>query len=221
MLQSLNLHQTGERADWEKIPQQKHNPWQKLAAATHGIITPANVISLVGTILTIIGLFGITTDLNFANVALIIIGRLADIADGFVAHRTGTKSPLGEIIDATVDKILAFAAVIALALGELAPLIVIIIVLAYSAVNSAVSATAKFQNIALHPSREGKLAGAACWGVISSYPLYNLVKDENSALGFILLLIAFTFTLAFVWYGWRSMSEYYRLVRSKKRDTKP
>lgn len=220
MLQSLNLHRTGERADWEKVAPEKRNPWQKLAAITHGIITPANLISLVGAILTIIGLLGITTDLNLTNIALIIIGRLADIADGFAAHQTGTKSPLGEIIDATVDKILAFAAVIALALGELAPVLIIAAILIYSVTNSAISATAKFRNIPLHPSREGKLAGAACWGVVGFYPLYNLIKAENKTLGLVIFIIAIIFSLAFIWYGWRSMSEYYQLVRSKMRSPK-
>jgi phosphatidylglycerophosphate synthase len=213
MLKTVNLHRAGKQPDWEKVPQEKRNSWQKLAATTNGIVTPANLISLTGAIVTMVGLVRITNDLSLTNVTLIVVGRLADLADGFAAQRTGTKSPLGEVVDATFDKILAFSAVVALVLGELAPVLIIGLILLHSAINSAISITAKLHNVALHPSREGKLAGAVCWGIIGCYILYNLVKEEYSLLGSLLFAVAAILSIAFIWYGWHSTRDYYKVLR--------
>jgi phosphatidylglycerophosphate synthase len=214
MLQSLNLHRAGNRADWEKVPANKRNIWQKVAASTSGVVTPANLISAIGAVITIIGLVGLVNDPSLLNISLVIGGRLADIADGYVAQKTMTKSPLGEVIDASVDKLLAFIAVLALAVADLAPLVIIVLILLYSIFNSIVSAAAKLQNKPIHPSREGKFAGAACWGVIIFYPLNSLLKDNSESTAIAALLIALLFTASFIWYGLRSMSEYFRLWRA-------
>lgn len=218
MLRSLNLHRTGKTADWHKVAKEKRNLWQRTASSTHGILTPGNFISVLGGAVTIVGLVRITNDLNLYNIALIILGRLADIADGHVAHKTSTKSPLGEMIDATIDKILAFVAVIALAWSELAPLLIIALVLLYSLANSIISITAKLRSISIHPSREGKFAGAACWGVIAFYPLYTFLRDNNYAISTVALAAALIFSALFIWYGWRSMAEYYKLIREYQGD---
>lgn len=214
MLQSLNLHRAGNRADWEKVPASQRNIWQKVAASTSGVVTPANLVSLIGAAITIIGLVRLVNDLSFLNILLVTFGRLADIADGYVAQKTMTKSPLGEVIDATVDKLLAFVAVLALAIANLAPLVIIILIFLYSIFNSIVSGAAKLRDRPIHPSREGKLAGAACWGVVIFYPLYSLLKDNSENVAIATLLIALSFTVLFIWYGLRSMTEYYRLWRA-------
>jgi phosphatidylglycerophosphate synthase len=215
MFRSLNLHRTGRQADWEKITAAEQNPWQRLAAATHGLLTPANLISLTGATMTLAGLIRITDDLNWTNVMLILVGRLADIADGYAAEKTGTKSPLGEIVDVGVDKILALAAAVTLAAAELLPVPIIAWVLFYSVFNTVISLTAKLKRITLHPSLEGKLAGLTCWATIGFYLLYRLTGTDYRTLSRAVLIFSLISLAAFVGYGLISMRDYYLLLRKK------
>lgn len=118
------------KADWENIPREEWNPAQKIAAATHGIITPANALdaaSLVAnTIINekmIIGghkqmleaadandksAFRAGATKKMAGLAIgLPISTLTDLFDGMLADKTGTKSPIGEAADAGNDAIRA------------------------------------------------------------------------------------------------------------------
>src|SRR5260370_1427998 len=111
----MNLHHA-DKPDWEKQPPDSWNVWQRLAARTQGVITPANFVSLAGVAMVITGLVLITVNSVLLGTLLVIIGRMADILDGIVAEMTHTKSPLGELIDATIDKMILLAAIVVLAL---------------------------------------------------------------------------------------------------------
>lgn len=102
------------------------------------------------------------------GVVLIFVGRLGDLADGMVAEATGTKSPLGEIIDATLDK----AAILLVAIGFLllgnVPWFVLVALLAANIMNSFCAFFIWYKKYEVHPSALGKLAAALSWvGVVA------------------------------------------------------
>ncbi len=101
----MSLHQTTGKPDWADMPKANYNYWQRIAAYSSGIITPGNIITLVGIALVAVGLSEVYRHQYAVGIVALIVGRLADLLDGLVAEKTRTKSPLGEILDASIDKI--------------------------------------------------------------------------------------------------------------------
>lgn len=118
----FNLHRPQKnRADWENAAAETLNSWQKIAAATSGIITPSNLMDA--------GAAAAEQDLSdrilraqkamsraksaekFVDAAedkkrALIADQFllpVDVLDGIVANETGTKSPLGEKVDVASD----------------------------------------------------------------------------------------------------------------------
>ena len=100
----MELHTPNKKPDWELRPQDQSTLFQRTAKASNGIITPGNFVSCLGLAIVAWG----AARLYFGNwglgVILIIIGRTLDIADGYVADFTKTKSRTGEAVDTTCDK---------------------------------------------------------------------------------------------------------------------
>ena len=101
----MQLHHSSGRPDWEATRPTERNSWQRLAARSHGWLAPANGLTLVGFGLVLGGSGYIFAHAYWWGLMLMLGGRLLDIADGWVAERTGTKSPLGEALDAGLDKV--------------------------------------------------------------------------------------------------------------------
>lgn len=178
----FELHRIDTKPEWENIQPRKYNYWQRIAARTHSIITPGNAISVVGALISIIGLVLLAADPSWAALVLVIIGRLADIADGWAAHRTGTKSPLGELLDATIDKIIIFIAFVSLLISDLVPPAVLILLIAQNLTNSALSIIALKHGKRLHPSKEGKYSMALGWALLVSFICYELSNTPSELL---------------------------------------
>lgn len=106
---SMNLHRVGQSADWEDIPAEQRNTFQKVAARTRGAITPGNAVSILGMGLVISGAREYTKGNRARGLVLMAAGRVCDNIDGFVADKTGTKSRIGEAVDAVGDKAIAAA----------------------------------------------------------------------------------------------------------------
>lgn len=207
---ALNLHISPGKPDWETIRPNNWNTWQKLAAGTKGWITPANAVSSLGVILIIIGLWHLKNDATLTGVSFILAGRLADVADGFIADKTGTKSPLGELVDTTSDKLIAAITIITLFIYGLLPILILAAVGLHTIVNSSVSLLGRQRGTIIHPSLEGKLATFLAWTVIISYLAYLLV--ENRAALFLTWLIF----AGFMYLAVRSTSAYIvQLKRTK------
>ncbi len=190
---ALNLHISPHRPDWETIPTRDRNSWQKLAAGSKGWLTPANAISLLGATLVLAGLLQLRSEVTITGVVLILIGRLADIADGYIADKTGTKSPLGELVDTTSDKFIAAITIIALFVYGLLPLIFIITIALHTIVNSSVSLLGRYKKTIIHPSLEGKLATFSAWAVIIAYLMHTLLRSDVILFFAIILFIGFTY----------------------------
>ena len=163
----MNLHRA-KKADWDNVSPEEYNVFQQLAVATSGFLTPANVITVIGLAIVIFGLAVILQGHFLAGLLLLAFGRLLDVADGFVADVTKTKSPVGELFDAAADKagtiltilVLFFAGVGVwwLILALIVPQIVILIVVYMK----------RRKAIRVHPTRQGKLSMALAWvGVVA------------------------------------------------------
>lgn len=159
----MNLHRTSGKPDWKKVNTSTYNGFQKIAAATNGIVSPANVITVIGLIIVIVGLGAILNQQYWLGLVLVVFGRLLDIVDGVVAEATQTKSPLGEIFDAAADKIGTLLTIIVLFVADVSYWWVIIALLIPQVIIPLVIFYKKQRGIAVHPTRPGKLSMATAW----------------------------------------------------------
>src|SRR5437764_4120352 len=105
----MDMHRSTGLPDWENVSQNDWNRWQRHAQATHSLITPGNVISILGLLGVFLSLLLINNTHYRLGLIILAVSRLLDIVDGWAAQITGTKSPFGERIDAATDKIATFA----------------------------------------------------------------------------------------------------------------
>lgn len=162
----MNLHRTHQHPDWHAVAAEDRSVWQRLAAATRGIVTPGNIITLVGLAMVLAGLGALLGQHYWLAGALVLAGRLCDLLDGWAADATGTKSPLGELVDATVDKIETGAAFVAVLIAQLLPWWIVALLLAVQVMIAVIALAARRRKVALHPSRRGKVAMALIWVLI-------------------------------------------------------
>lgn len=159
----MDLHRTTGKADWEAVKPINRNAFQKIAAATGGIITPANFVTILGLALTAYGLVLITQKYFWLALVILGVGRLLDIADGYVADGTQTKSPVGEMLDASVDKVVTLLTAVVLIIADVAPWWVIAALILPHVIIPFVVFYKKLHGIKIHPSRQGKLSMATAW----------------------------------------------------------
>ncbi|HEX5456097.1 MAG TPA: CDP-alcohol phosphatidyltransferase family protein [Candidatus Saccharimonadales bacterium] len=212
------LH-TAKRADWE-IDKKPKNIWQKIASRSHGALTPANIASFIGGVLAIYGLWVILDGDTVRGLVFLTIGRIADVADGVIAEYTRTKSPLGEMIDAAIDKLVVAAALIVLGALELVPWIIIAIISLQNITNVIISVIAKLRRKLLHPSRVGKVSAAFSWVTIILYPLGDwLQKDISTAGGEFLKLLALASFAVYMVLGLQASLGYADIIYKKARKS--
>ncbi len=179
----MKLHRVeGGWADWENQGLEKDNLFQTIARHTHGVVTPGNVISLAGLVLTINGIRDVSKGRTERGVSKILVGRLLDIADGTLAEATKTKSPLGEKVDSGVDKVLAFYA--AYKLKNQLPPDLIASVFLYNSISSLINLKAFFEGTEPHSSAEGKITTAMEWGLVVLNLANSHIKENNPEMNF-------------------------------------
>ena len=159
----MDLHHSAKRAEWLATDKAQRNVWQRLAARTHGIVTPANAVSVVGFAMVLWGLGELVVGSYTVAIALLFFGRMADVLDGYLANKTGTKSPLGETLDAGFDKIATMFAVLVLGMSGIAPWWVLVGLLAAQLFVIGVTIYSRHYHLHLHPSRSGKYSMAVSW----------------------------------------------------------
>jgi phosphatidylglycerophosphate synthase len=159
----MNLHRIKGKPDWERTAESKLNYWQQLAEQTHGVVTPANAATIAGLVVVIVGLFEVAEKAYLAGLIILFIGRCFDILDGMLAQTTHTKSPLGERLDATVDKISTGLTFIAFYFCHIVSWWVIVLLLIPQAKTAILTFIALKDNFHLHPSLRGKLSMASMW----------------------------------------------------------
>ncbi len=190
----MDMHYSAPTPDWEDIQPQGRNNWQRLAAKTNGSLTPGNIISVVGLALVCLGAADMSLRHLWRGISIVVVGRLADIADGLVANRTGTKSTLGEAVDATCDKIGAFTVLVVFAVKGFAWWPAPLAIGVYNVINSSIGLLAKRRRIAIHPRRSGKLSAAGQWlalfGLAASTALHQSHWSGLSIASLAVLVIA-------------------------------
>jgi len=159
----MNLHRTKKQPDWELIKPADRSSIQKVAAATNGYLTPPNVITIIGLGLVLYGIYALLNQDFLIAFTALLIGRALDILDGYVADKTGTKSPLGELFDAAVDKIGTLLTIAAFFLAAVAPWWVVVLVLLPQVIIPLVIFYKRTKKIHVHPTRAGKLSMALTW----------------------------------------------------------
>ena len=159
----MNLHRTTGRPDWANITPANRNAWQRLAMVSRGWLTPGNVFTLSGLFIVIIGLYWLMSAYYWLALYALIVGRCFDLLDGWAAEVTGTKSPLGEILDAVSDKIGTLLTLGAACLIPVAPWWLLLGLALPHLIIAAISYAANRRGRRLHPSRLGKISMAAAW----------------------------------------------------------
>jgi cardiolipin synthase len=178
----MDLHRAGKRSQWHDVPPRQRNAWQQLARRTNGVLTPGNGVSLVGAVVVAVGLINIYRGAFALGLALLAVGRTADVADGLIASRTGTKSPLGEAVDASIDKLSMLAALITFVLAGVVPIFAILLVAVLNAAIAALGVIAKIRGRTVHPSLPGKLATAFQWMAFLLYIAAELLRTHTNTL---------------------------------------
>ncbi len=211
----MSLHRA-RGSDWGRLSPGQHNAWQRLAARTHGIITPANLVSLVGALLVVYGLWAVVHGSLLLGIVTIGLGRGADVLDGIVADYTKTKSALGEAVDATVDKILLALTLVTVLALQLLPFAVGIAMALHGLYNIGLYVTAHYRKVRLHPSLIGKLATSFEWLSVALYLIANLLKGNGSSYTQIVLIGASVMFGLFVATAIRSSYGYTQRLYYKK-----
>jgi phosphatidylglycerophosphate synthase len=175
----MDLHRAGKRTEWAAVPPDQRNGWQQLAARTHGIATPGNMVSIAGAALVAVGLTYIYQGEMARGLAFLLTGRLADIADGMVAARTRTKSLIGEAVDATIDKLTMLAAIAVFIVSGVVPALVVALFIVLNAASALLGVVSKIRKRTLHPSWAGKLSTGFQWGAFMLYVGAELLHSEE------------------------------------------
>jgi phosphatidylglycerophosphate synthase len=174
----MNLHRASKKADWENVTPSKRSVFQKGAAATGGIVSPANGITVIGLGIVIYGLVLLLQGEYLWGLILLVVGRLLDIADGVVAEATQTKSATGELFDAAADKIGTLLTIVVLIAGNIADWWVIVALILPQVLIPLLVFYKRQKNIRVHPTRQGKVSMALTWVGIAGL---ILVKALGSA----------------------------------------
>jgi len=194
----MDLHRALE-ADWRGLKPGDMNRWQRLAAASHGLATPGNAISLLGLVLVTVGILLAVREEAGLGAGLIVLGRLGDLADGYIADKTGTKSPLGEAVDATIDKIVtAFVMLILLSIDGPARWFGVAVLLHFF-YHISLFIIASRRRFRIHPSRHGKTTTFVLWIAAALYIIQT--ADLPSGLADTIGILAALSTLTFVGLG--------------------
>lgn len=184
----MKLHRTSGHPDWATVNRRDYTVWQKIADATHGYVTPGNVTTLCGLTLVMIGLLQLVAGEYVAGGVLVIVGRLLDLVDGWLAELTQTKSPLGELMDAVADKIETLAAVAVLFVAEVAPLWVLLALVVPHLFIAGIALVGRVNRLQIHPSRLGKISMALLWVVVFGFIILSIA--DNTMIGTVVYTVA-------------------------------
>jgi phosphatidylglycerophosphate synthase len=176
----MQLHRTTGQPDWATVPAGQRNVWQRLAARSKGIVTPGNALTIGGLGLVLFGLFALNDRHFWISLAAVLLGRICDLADGIVAQATGTKSPLGESLDATADKLTILGIVYVFWQTQLVPGWVLLTILEPQALVSGISLGLHYGHQVLHPSRLGKYNTAVVWAILPGFVLAYALHMSHS-----------------------------------------
>lgn len=165
------------------------------------VFSPANAVSLLGLALTIIGSFNLHT---LAGVLTLGLGRIIDLFDGKVARATHT-SRLGAIVDATCDKIGIAVLVPAVWIAGIAPVWLLVYILAQNILNVIFSARAAAKGMQPSASSFGKHAMFIQNISLGFYALGNTLNNDIAVTSGLILGVASIYWAIRATYGYFSL----------------
>ncbi len=165
----MKLHRATRKPDWARISERRRNLWQRLAASTKGVVTWANLVTVLGFVLVVVGLIALLQRHYWLGTWILLVSRLCDIADGWLADITGTKSPLGEALDAGFDKLSVLLALIVLPIASIVPWWAVGALVLPHLFIAGISAGALRRGHRIHPSHEGKISTALGWFALGGF----------------------------------------------------
>lgn len=159
------------------------------------ILTPANAITLIGMLITLVGCFWLDTSMGLA---LVFFGRLLDLVDGPVARATQTTK-FSVFFDPTADKIALAGILTAVIYYDLAPLPIVLYIIAQNLAVSVLSIIAQRQNKAVGALIPGKLNLFLQTSSIFLFIIAHLISNNWSStltmLGYLSFLASLPFAL--------------------------
>ncbi len=161
----------GKRNDWQNIPSNKLNAWQRMAARTSGYVTIGNATTLAGFALVCTGLFSFERGDILIGGLQIIVGRFLDYIDGIVADMTQTKSRLGATLDETLDMVALALTLIILVRSETLPVIVAIAIAIPKSCNVLAWVIGKLRRLQGSTTAQSKVATFIIWSGIGIFLL--------------------------------------------------
>jgi phosphatidylglycerophosphate synthase len=201
----MDLHRIEGKPEWDTVAAEERNSWQRVAASTHGIVTAGNALTLLGFAIAAAGLVALLQERYWLALAGIVIGRLFDIADGVAADKTGTKSPFGELLDASFDKLIVALTLLAFFVGDVAPWGVLVLLLLPQLALAILSFIQYWWGKPLHPSRSGKIGMALAW--VGLVGLLVLRATDMTSLNLLSVLV-YVCIFASVGFGCATLIEY-------------
>ena len=192
----MKLHRANSKPDWELVAPNRRTMWQRIAAQTHGIVTPGNMFSTVGLVLVGMGLAYVRSGRLRFGLALMTFGRLCDLADGMAAERTGTKSLLGEAVDASFDKLAALATLVVFAASGVMPWWFALLIGLQNGTTALLTAIGKSMRLVVHPVAAGKFGGAVEWAALLVFVLSAATQGTAHS-----VLAVAAYVLAFISIG--------------------
>lgn len=174
----MNLHTAPENPAWEVLPPEEQNRWQKIAGATDGLITPANLLGIASVPVFFKGALDYSKD-RTKGLKLMAGALATDLIDGKIAEITGTKSKFGAGVDAVRDKVAGLAGLWAITKRGDMPKEVGGAIALHHSINSIISTVAWSKGSQLSPSKEGKEAIAMESGAVALFALSAALKEKN------------------------------------------
>lgn len=90
--------------------------------------TVPNVLSALRILLVPLFLVLVLLELDLAALVVIVVSSVSDFLDGVIARRFGQITRLGQLLDPAADRLFIFAAVIALAVREVVPWWIVVVI---------------------------------------------------------------------------------------------
>jgi cardiolipin synthase (CMP-forming) len=158
----MDLHRS-KKPDWEHITPKQYSRLQRVAASTGGLVTVGNFVTVIGFLIVLFGINEIIDQNYWLALYALIIGRFFDVVDGWAAHLTQTKSPLGELLDAGLDKVGTFMTIVVLYSYHVAPSWILLALALPHIFIATITFSAIHLQKHLHPSTRGKISMASGW----------------------------------------------------------
>jgi phosphatidylglycerophosphate synthase len=202
----MQLHHTSGQPDWQAIAPGQRSGLQRVAAKTQGVITPGNFVTVIGFGLVVWGFIAIVGKHYWIGLVLVLAGRLADLLDGWLAQATATKSPVGELLDATADKLCGLVALITLYSVAIVPHWVLAAIFLPQITISLVAIIDFVGKQQHHPAHAGKVSMALSWTSLCGFVLLQAMDTTNIAAQALFALCA----VAAAWLGIQALLIYRR-----------